>query len=153
MIDTSIAVPCICLWQLFRPIELPETVINAYTFREFFARIHLTLPFVVGVFIINEAVKARVECPALLVIKLNEQLKLKIIALWSARDAFCVVLRATSRALAWLFRLLFVLLRRLCFLLVGGLGRLPVFFVEEVRLSRNPGLCQNLSQRDLVVEF
>ena len=48
----------------------------------------------------NEAVKARVEGPALLVIKLDEQFKLKIIALWSARDAFCVVLRATSRALA-----------------------------------------------------
>ena len=153
MIYTSIAVPGICLWQLLRPIELPETVINAYTFRKFFARIYLTLPLVVWVFIINEAVKARVECPALLVIKLNEQLKLKIIALWSAWDAFCVVLRATSRALAWLFRLLFVLLRRLCFLLIGDLGRLPVLLVEEMRLCRNSSLCQHRAQRDLVVKL
>ena len=100
-----------------------------------------------------EAVKARVECPALLVIKLDEQLKLKVIALWSGRDAFCVVLRATSRALTRLFRLLFVLLRRLCFLLIGDLGRLPVLFVEEMRLRRNPGLCQHLAQSDLVVEL
>ena len=58
VIDTSIAVPGIGLRQLLRPVELPKTVINAYTFGEFFARVHLTLPLVVRVFIVNEAVKA-----------------------------------------------------------------------------------------------
>ena len=153
VVNTSIAVPGIGLWQLLRPVELPKTVINAYTFRQFFPRVHLTLPLVVWVFIMNEAVKARVQRPTLLVIKLDEQLKLKIIAFWSGWDAFRVVLRATPCALAWLFRLLFVLLRRLCLLLIGDLGRLPVLFVEEMRLRRNSGLCQHLAQRDLVVEL
>ena len=86
-------------------------------------------------------------------IKLDEQFKLKIITFWCNRDAFRVVLRATPCALARLFRLLFVLLRRLCFLLIGDLGRLPVLFVEEMRLRRNSGLCQHLAQSDLVVEL
>ena len=41
MIDTFVAVPCICLRQLLRSVELSKAVVDAYAFRKFLTSVAL----------------------------------------------------------------------------------------------------------------
>ena len=123
VVDAAIAVPGVGLRKLLWPVELPETVIDADTFAQLLALIRLRQRLVLGVVERDEPVEAGVKRPALLVVKLDQQLKLKVIAL-ERRGSLDVSLAVRLRSFICFASALFGLLGCLCFLLAGGLGLL-----------------------------
>ena len=83
VVDTAIAVPCILMRQLLWPIELSKAIVDTDTLGQLFTTFNLvlTIALILRVIVMDESIEARVQRPALLVIKLNEQLKLEILTL------------------------------------------------------------------------
>ena len=75
MIDAPVAVPCICLRQFLRSVELPEAIVDADPFHNFVSVGRHVLILVLKVFIVNESVEARVEGPTFAVIELYKEFK------------------------------------------------------------------------------
>ena len=70
VIDTPVAVPCICLRQFLRSVELSEAIVDADPFHNFVSVGRHVLILVLKVFIVDESVEARVEGPTFAVIEL-----------------------------------------------------------------------------------
>ena len=75
VIDAPVAVPCICLGQFLRSVELPEAIVDADPFHNFVSARRYVLILVLKVFIVNESIEARVEGPAFSVIELYKEFK------------------------------------------------------------------------------
>ena len=81
VVKAPVTVPGVRLRQLLWSVELSEAVVNADAFGEFLTWVGLTQPLKLAIFVVDEPIEARVERPALLVVELDQQLELKVIAL------------------------------------------------------------------------
>ena len=159
MIQTPIAVPCVRLGQLLRSVELSEAVVNADAFGEFFAGVGLTKPLKLAILVVDKPIEARVERPALFMVELDQQLKLKVVALLLLLLITQLVRAASlpSAALASLTSLLrrslLILLRRFGLFSMSGLGSLTVLLEVEVWLGGDTGFIQDLLQRNLIFKL
>ena len=162
VVQAPLTVPGVRLRQLLRPVELPEAVVDADAFGEFLAGVGLAQAPELRILVVDEAIEARVERPALLVIELDQELELEIVTLLlvarSHRGTADALLRTGLRSAALaglpsLFGPLFVLLRCLGLLGIRGLRWLPIFLVEEVGLRGDASLVQDLPQRDFIVKL
>ena len=56
MVQASITVPSIRLWQFLRSVELSEAIIDADTFGQFLVRVRAAVASILGLVIVNESV-------------------------------------------------------------------------------------------------
>jgi len=101
---------------------------------------------------VNKSIKARIERPAFLVIELDQQLKLKIVA-FLLRCFLRHSLSRTFRTFILFFASLLTLNRCLGFLSGARLRWLSIFFVEKVRLRRYTSLFEDLPQCHFVIKL
>jgi len=81
VVDAPVAVPSVRLRQLLGPVELPEAVVNAHSFGEFLCSAHALRNAVLRILEGNKPVEARVQCPALLLVKLDQDFEFKVVRL------------------------------------------------------------------------
>ena len=136
MLHTFVAVPSVCLAQVFRLVKLPETVVNTDVISVFLLVTGLEL----ALFIPYWSIQHGVQCPASLSVKLNRQLEF-----WTLRQFKLLCVRGLSiRLVPCLFLFLLVWL----FYLHRG----ALLLVVEVRLGWHPRSFKHFPQACLVIK-